>query len=147
LVCGRTDAWIAIGASMRGGIQRARWRRKGFPSPRQCEFSALPKGAAAPKGAAIERIIPPGGAGMVEDSANFADLMADAHHWIAALDEFAMRDGGKAAALAAVKNGKRMYRRLLEHQVTVRMSADESSQLQNAADQIRARLRFFGEPV
>jgi hypothetical protein len=77
----------------------------------------------------------------------FDDLIADAHLCIAALDEFAMRDGGKAAARAAVTNGKRMYTRLLDYRGTVRMSAEENCLLQTTLDLLRARLRFFGEAV
>jgi hypothetical protein len=84
---------------------------------------------------------------MTGDQPTFDDLIADAQRCIAALDEFPMRDGGIAAAHAAVKNGKRIYTRLLEHQNTVRMSVAESSQLQNSVDQLRARLRFFGESI
>jgi|HubBroStandDraft_4_1064222.scaffolds.fasta_scaffold2790879_1 hypothetical protein len=82
---------------------------------------------------------------MTGDQPTFDDLITDAHRCIAALDEFGTRDGGKAAA--AVKNGKRMYTRLLDYRGTVRMSEEENCLLKTTLDVLRARLRFFGESV
>jgi hypothetical protein len=83
---------------------------------------------------------------MTSDQSNFADLMADAHRCVIALDALMARDGAKAAA-QAVRDGESVYARLLEYQKTVRMTVVESALLQTALDLLRARLRFFGEAV
>jgi hypothetical protein len=46
-----------------------------------------------------------------------------------------------------VNDGRRVYSELLDYRENVRMSGAEASLLQMALDLLRARLRFFGEPV
>jgi hypothetical protein len=81
---------------------------------------------------------------MKEDQSKVADLMADAHRAMFALDDFTRRDGSRAMTVA-VKDGLRVYSLLIDYRQAERMSAAESSLIQNAIDVLRARLRFFGE--
>jgi len=80
------------------------------------------------------------------DRPEFADLMADAHRALLALDNVTVRGGSKATA-TAVREGLRVYSQLIDYRQTERMSAAESSQLQNSVEFLGARLRFFGEAV
>ena len=75
---------------------------------------------------------------------DFADLMADAHHAMLALDDVTKRDSAKATA-AAVNKGQRIYSQLLDYQRTARMTRAEANTLQTALDMLGARLRSFGE--
>jgi len=83
---------------------------------------------------------------MDRDRPKFDDLMADAHRALLTLDNIAMRGGSKARAIA-IRDGLRVYSRLIEFRLTERMDAAESSHLQSAVDFLRARLRFFGEAI
>jgi hypothetical protein len=83
---------------------------------------------------------------MVGDRSRFDDLMVDAHRAMLALDNVTM--GGASRAIAdAVRDGLRVYSRLIDYRRTERMSAVESSDLRNALDLLRARVRFFGEAI
>lgn len=86
------------------------------------------------------------GAVMDGERSKVADLMADAHRVMLALDEFTRRDGSKAMNVA-VGDGMRVYSLLIDYRQSERMSVAESSLLQTAIDLVRARLRFFGEVV
>jgi hypothetical protein len=83
---------------------------------------------------------------MVGDRHGFDVLMVDAHRAMLTLDNV-MVGGASRAIVAAVRDGLRVYSQLVDYRQTERMSAAESSQLQNALDLIRSRLRFFGEAV
>jgi hypothetical protein len=83
---------------------------------------------------------------MVGDRPRFDGLMVDAHRAMLALDNVTFGGASRATA-AAVRDGLRVYSQLVDYRQTERMSAAESSQLQNALDLIRSRLRFFGEAV
>ena len=81
---------------------------------------------------------------MGSNQPEFANLMADAHRAMLALDDVTKRDGAKATA-AAVNNSQRIYLQLLDYQRTASMTKAEANTLQTALDILRARLRFFGE--
>jgi hypothetical protein len=87
-----------------------------------------------------------GGVAMAVDGTTFADLMADAQHVMTALDGVMSSDSAKATA-AAVSDGMRLYSLFLDFRGSVRMSQEENWLLQGKLDMLRARLRFFGEPV
>jgi hypothetical protein len=86
------------------------------------------------------------GAVMDGERSTVADLIADAHRAMLALDDFTRRDGSKAMNVA-VRDGMRVYSLLIDYRQSERMSVAESSLLQSAIDMLRARLRFFGEVV
>jgi hypothetical protein len=77
---------------------------------------------------------------------SFAELMADAQRTMFTLDDLSGRDGSRATA-AAVSAGMLVYSRIKDYRQMVRMTPVEMSLLQPALDMLRARLRFFGEPV
>jgi hypothetical protein len=80
------------------------------------------------------------------DPPHFDDLINDAHRATVALDGVTAKDSSKAR-VAAVSECRRVYEQMLDYRGSVRMTVAESVALQNALDQLRARLKFFGEPV
>ena len=93
----------------------------------------------------ILRICSPGAVMKVVQS-KVAALMAEAHRAMLALDDFARRDGSSAMTFA-VRQGMRVYALLIDYRQSERMSAAESSLIQNAIDLLRAKLRSLGEIV
>ena len=83
---------------------------------------------------------------MGDNQPNFVELMLTAHRAAIALDEVTERDSSKAKA-PALDKGKRVYSQLLNYQQTAWMTAAENAAVQTALDLLKARLRFFGEPV
>jgi hypothetical protein len=83
---------------------------------------------------------------MAGDFPDFNQLIIEAHRVTAALDDLTLRNGSKAT-VAAVGDGRRTYRRLLDYQRTARMTRHEAHALDEATDMLRARLKFFGESV
>jgi hypothetical protein len=83
---------------------------------------------------------------MAEEPSDFTDLVIQAQRVTLTLDDLVCQRRSKAAA-AAISDGKRTYRRLLEYQRIVRLTGHEVHALDEAALLLRARLRFFGEPV
>jgi hypothetical protein len=80
------------------------------------------------------------------NSPHFTDLMQDAQRATVALDGVMQVDGSRFKA-ATMKDGRRVYSKLLDYQRTVWMTQSENATLQTAVDQIRARLRFLGQAV
>jgi hypothetical protein len=80
------------------------------------------------------------------NSPHFAELMLDAQRATVALDGVMHVDGSRFKA-ATMKDGRRVYSKLLDYQRTVCMTQSENAALQTAVDQIRARLRFLGQAV
>jgi hypothetical protein len=83
---------------------------------------------------------------MSGERSEYSELMTDAHRSVTALDGITTQDGSKTTA-AAVSDGRRVYERLLDYRGSVRMTVTENAVLQSTLDLLRARLRFFGEPV
>jgi hypothetical protein len=83
---------------------------------------------------------------MDRDETQFNDLMTDARRAVVALDGVTTKDGPKALAVA-VSDARRIYEQLLDYRGSVKMTVEESVILQNALDQLRERLKFFGESV
>ena len=79
-------------------------------------------------------------------ASSFADLILEAQQATVTLDALTKNDGAKATA-AAVGDGRLVYALLLRYRETARMTISEMDLLQHALDMLRARLRFFGEPV
>jgi hypothetical protein len=77
---------------------------------------------------------------------SFSDLIADARRAVVGVDRFTKRDGAKETA-AAINKARYFYGKLLEHQFTASMTQAEASALQEVVDLLKARLKFFGEPV
>jgi len=76
----------------------------------------------------------------------FSDLMMEAHRATVALDALTGRDKSRAAT-AAVTRSRRVYSELLDYRHTARMTQSEANALQIASEQLRARLRLFGEDL
>lgn len=83
---------------------------------------------------------------MDEAQPAFDDLMVDAQRTALSLDGKVKRDGSKETAIA-VTEALRVYLALNEYRHGVRMTVAQTALLQEAMDILRARLRFFGEPV
>jgi hypothetical protein len=83
---------------------------------------------------------------MADDLIAFQDQMHEAQRALTALDEVTKRDD-LASIVKAVVQGKITCEHLQRHQKSVRMSAEESHQIQTAIDLIKARLKFLDENV
>jgi hypothetical protein len=74
------------------------------------------------------------------------DLMIQVQRVTVALDGVTRRDGPRDTA-GPVGDVKRVHARLSNYRNTTRMSAPEAHALDSVLEQLRARLKFFGESV
>jgi hypothetical protein len=87
---------------------------------------------------------PLGDAVMSADPSLFAELMLDAQRATVALDGATDR-GDLEAKASAVKEGNRVYTKLLGYQRATWMTTSQAAVLQTALDLLQARLRSFGQ--
>ena len=87
-----------------------------------------------------------GGDEMSGESLVFKDMIFEARRVTVELDDVTQRDGHQATT-APVNRGKRVYVQLFEYRRTSRMTPQEAHALQEALDQLQARLKFFGQSV
>ena len=87
-----------------------------------------------------------GGDEVAGESFVFDNLIFEARRMTVALDGVTQRDGPKATAVQ-VSNGKRIYSQLLEYRRTSWMTRLEAHALQDALEQLHARLKFLGESL
>jgi hypothetical protein len=72
--------------------------------------------------------------------------ISEANRVLILLDSMGPRDSRRSIS-RAVRDAHRAYDALLASQETIRLTVGEASEVQNLADRLKARLRFFGDKV